>query len=100
MSKKVLYCLVIGLTYATLDRGVFRAGVAYDAEKLGDYVDSKNDQGENYFAEYDGDVEDNKATGEAVVTPAKTGGLKIKAPAKDEKKPDPVGGVDPGKVTV
>lgn len=100
MSKKVLYCLAIGLTYATLDRGIFRAGVAYTPEKLGDYVDAKNDQGENYFTEYGGDVEDNKVTGEAVVPPAKTGGLKIKAPAKEEKASGTVGGVDPGKVTV
>lgn len=71
MSKAVLYCLVLGLTYATLDKGVFHAGKGYTAEQLGDHLDATNDDGDAYFAECDEEdiVGENTLRGEVVVAP-------------------------------
>lgn len=100
MSKAVLYGLVIGLTYATLDKGVFREGVGYTAEQLGDHIDDTNDEGLNYFEEVGEDeiVGENLQSNE-VKTTKKSVTINKKTAAASEGD-GKVGDVDPGKVTV
>lgn len=107
MSKAVLYGLVLGLTYATLDKGVFHAGQAYTAAQVGDHLDDATDEGENYFAEIgeDDEVVEVVQSGEVKVTKKSvtinkkaTAATTVESPAPVE--PAKVGGVDPDTMTV
>lgn len=87
MSKAVLYALAIGLTYATLDKGVFRSGVGYTAEQLGDHLNDQNEAGEDYFVETDEDsvLGENPASGEVEVKPKSKSVVFKKAGADADK---------------
>ena len=96
MSKAVLYALVIGLTYATLDKGVFKAGVGYTADQLGDHLDDTNEEGDAYFEEVgeeDVVAKENPQTNEIKVT-KKSVTINKKAAAPAEGGDGKVGNVD------
>lgn len=101
MSKNTLYCLILGMTYATLDKGVFRAGVGYTRDQLGKHVDDTDDTGEPYFSEVEEDAEvlEDTVHNEVVISKKSLVINKKAAPAAvvEEAK---VGGVDPDTVTV
>lgn len=107
MSKSVLYGLVLGITYATLDKGIFRVGVGYTAEQLGEHVEDKNDDGEKYFEEVDAEeiVGDDVVRGEVKIskksiTIRKKAVVSAAGPEDDEGGDKTIGNVDPDKVTV
>jgi hypothetical protein len=54
MSKN--YTLAIGSTYATL-KAVFRSGVAYSRDALGDHADAKDEKGSPFWVETDQEPE-------------------------------------------
>lgn len=106
MSKNTLYCLTLCTTYATLDKGVFRAGVGYTSTQLGSHAEDTNDYGEPYFSEVEEGTEvvEDIVRNEVVISKkslvinkkSASSATTTAAPHEDAK----VGGVDPDTVTV